>query len=185
MRPITRREFIRQSAMAAMAGLALSAAGLPKAAWAAPDNDTILIPVMLAGGPDFRYFLPPAYDETPGTYGNEFWKARAQTYDLSPFDTNGLQNRWASFHHLNDNGVSFGIHPNCTWLRDKFLQGNVAIIGNVFASRNRDHAHSTLMLELGDLDAGANDSGKSGWGGRLAKACGKNVCSLTQSVMRG
>ena len=147
---------------------------------AAPDNNTVLVTIMLAGGPDFRYFFVPPYDPVPGSYGYEFWTSRARTYELSPLDLTGLQAKWNEY--LPVAGQTFRMHPNCAWLKDMYDAGNVALISNVYASKNRDHSHSIIKLERGDLNAGAHDKGMSGWGGRLARECDVNVCSVSGSV---
>ncbi len=179
MKRITRRAFLRYSALA---GLSLAGSQFPVKIHAAPDSDTILVIIMLAGGPDMRYLIVPPYESSSGTYGNAFWTARARTYGISPDNAEALAAKWEEYHHLESSGTIFGIHARCGWLRDQFVAGNVAIISNVFISRNRDHAHSRLRLEQGDMDAATSDQGRSGWGGRLAKICGKNICSLTSSV---
>lgn len=177
MRLLTRRDFIRQSVMT---GLAVSTMNYHHIATAAPDQDTILVVIMLSGGPDFRYLLVPPYQSTAGTYGHEFWISRARTYELSPTNGSALQNKWSEY--LSVANESFRIHQNCGWLRDQFESGNAALISNVYASKNRDHAHSAIRLERGSIDAGANDKGLSGWGGRLARICDTNVCSVSGSV---
>ena len=177
MRLMNRRDFIKYSIATS---LALQTMRFPKIALAAPDSDTVLVVIMLSGGPDFRFFLVPPWNETPGTYGNSFWTARARTYELSPLDTAGLEARYNEFLTLANQG--FRMHPACGWLRDQFQSGNVALVSNVYASRNRDHSHSTIMLERGDLTAGAQDKGLSGWGGRLADACGTMITSVSGSV---
>lgn len=177
MHVLTRRNFIKSSLAA---GVAFSSFLTPRFVFSAPDSDTVLVVIMLAGGPDFRYFFVPPYDSSSGTYGNEFWTARARTYELSPLDSDGLQAK--SNEYLPVTNQIFRMHPNSGWLKSEFEAGNVALISNVYASRNRDHAHSILKLERGDLGAGQNDTNLSGWGGRLAKNCGTNVCSVSRAV---
>lgn len=163
--------------------LALSSFG--RGTWAVADgadSDTIIITLMLDGGPDFRNLFVPPYNSNAGSYGNEFWKARARSHDLDPEDAAALQARWNEYFHLDHGGVQFGIHPLCGWLKDQFNADNVAIINNVFGSTNRDHAHSSLILESGNLHAEANDREQSGWGGRLANACETNVVSVCYSI---
>ncbi len=177
MHYLTRRKFIQQSMLT---GLAVSTMQFPRLAFATPDRDTVLLVIMLSGGPDFRYFFTPPYQADAGTYGNAFWTSRARTYQLSPLDDAGLLAK--SNEYLPVSGQSFRMHPNCEWLRDQFNAGKVALISNVYGSKNRDHAHSEIMLERGDPTAGANDTGLSGWGGRLVKNCDTNVCSVSGSV---
>ena len=174
---INRREFIKSSLIT---GLALSTIGYPRISLAAPDRDTILVVIMLNGGPDFRYLLVPPYDAIAGTYGHEFWTARARTYELSPLDLGGIEAKFNEY--LPVANQVFRMHHNCGWLRNQFEAGNVALISNVYASKNRDHSHSTIRLERGDIQADVQDSGLSGWGGRLATACGTRVCSVSNSV---
>lgn len=176
---MNRRSFIKQTAIG---GLALSTLGLPRVSFAAPDRDTIFVSIFLSGGPDLRYLLVPPYDSSQGSYGNTFWQKRARTYGISSQDTTAQEDKWNEYLHLNSGGVQFGIHNRCGWLKSQFDSGNVAIINNMFGSTNRDHAHSTLMLETGDTTLPANASEHSGWGGRLAKACDRNIISLSDSV---
>ncbi len=179
MKRISRRNFIKYSAAGA---LALSTCSLPGRVFAGPDTDTILVTLMLDGGPDLRYLLTPPWDPNAGTYGNEFWTRRARTYEISPDNATELEAKWNEYHHLNSGGVSFGIEPGSAWLKDMFLANKVAVICNTFGSTNRNHAHSTITLERGDMAASGNDASKSGWGGRLVNACETNSCSLTSSI---
>ncbi len=176
---MNRREFIKRSLLATLATLT---SGFPKLSFAHSGSDTILVNLFLGGGPDFRHVFVPPFDGTANTYGNAFWRARSSTHDISPNDSSRLHERWNQYFHVSDNGQQFGIHPHCGWLKQQFDQGNVAIINNVFGSQNRNHSHSTIMMERGDMNSGSSDSNKDGWGGRLAKACDAKVASLTNSV---
>ena len=64
--------------------------------------------------------------------------------------------------------VEFGILKKADWLKNKILEGRVAIINNVFSSTSRDHPYSTLVWTSGDHDALPQELCRSGWGGRLA-----------------
>ena len=145
-------------------------------------SDTILISLMLEGGPDFRHVFVPPFESNPSSYGYTFWKGRALSHALDPEDDQALQERWNEYFHLESGTTPFGIHPACEWLKDQFDQGNVAVINNVFGSRNRDHAHSVTILESGNMSAKANETEQSGWGGRLSHVCGTNVLASTRAV---
>ena len=60
------------------------------------------------------------------------------------------------------------VYLKADWLKNKILEGRVAIINNVFGSTSRDHPYSTLVWTSGDHDALPQELCRSGWGGRLA-----------------
>jgi len=176
---MNRRDFLKNSFLAL---LYLTAARTACFATEGSVSDTLLISLMLEGGPDFRHVFVPAYDSNPGSYGYSFWKARARSHDLDPADDQALEDRWNEYLHLQVGTTQFGIHPSCEWLKSQFDDRNVVIINNVFGSQNRDHAHSTVILESANMSAGANETDQSGWGGRLSHACGTNVVSSTHAI---
>ena len=144
------------------------------------------------GGTDARC-LKPLEDQTPARvyprfdpedlYSDTFWRAKATSHALDPADVQGLEARAATY--LSPTALEhqyFGIHPGCGWLKAMFDEGKVAIINNVYASTNRDHVHSTLILESGNLKSGPRDNQQSGWAGRLAYASDRNIVSVSNFV---
>ncbi|MDP6944899.1 MAG: DUF1501 domain-containing protein, partial [Myxococcota bacterium] len=166
------------------AGVGLACAPRTLLAATGPDNtpDTVVMLLNLEGGPDFRHVFVPPYDVS-NPYSTSFWQARAFSHELKPEDLTGQESR-ASEYLLPENPQHqyFGIHPNCGWLKDMFDQGNVALINNVGASVNRDHSHSTLILESANTESNATDREQSGWGGRLAHECNRNIVSVTRAI---
>lgn len=142
----------------------------------------IVVNLILDGGADFRHIFTPEFSELESSYGYNFWRARATSHNLNPNDIASLRERSLEYSKVSKNGLSFGVHPNATWLKEEFERGNVAIINNVLNSSNRDHSHSLIMLESGDIRASSHDFDRSGWGGRLAKEAGGNILSLTDTV---
>lgn len=182
-----RREFLR----AAVAGGALySVGGLPvfsrtaSASGFAAVQDPVLVNVMLAGGPDFRHLMPPAFDTNPFSYGYRYWEARAAAHGIAD-SVSAFEDRWRNdYFHVGNDSTEFGILKSCGWLNRMWGAGNVAIVPNVFGADSRNHAHCQLVLDQGDLTSGRNDGDKSGWGGRFAAAAGGNVLALTNSPRR-
>ena len=62
-----------------------------------------------------------------------------------------------------------------------FRQGNVALIFNAVGGTNRAHDLSQLMAFQGDLNIDLQDTNRSGWGGRLARASGGRAIATTSS----
>jgi uncharacterized protein (DUF1501 family) len=157
----------------------------PALATAFPDlGARNLVHVSLVGGPDFRHLFPPAYDDVPGSFGAVYWQAMASAHDIAASESAKI-NRWTSDYVATAAGdTEFGILSGCGWLRDMWEAGHVAIIANVLGSSSRNHHHSLLVLENGSRSATPGDFGRSGWGGRLAAAAGRNVLALTQVPRR-
>jgi len=201
---IDRRQFLQTSLYS---GLLYGTGTLPRfvqeaSAAFVPLQNRILVNLMLDGGPDMRHLIVPAWNATSGTVGNAYWKNRWRAHRLANNQDATLQARWSSAYYpisvggsgwttngannnaLNDdsganNGITFGIWKEAGWLIDMFLDGNVAIVANAAGGRNRDHSHSTIIMEQGNLLAGSNDRDHSGWGGRLAQRAGGNPIALT------
>ncbi len=134
----------------------------------------ILINITLDGGPDFRHLLPPQYVSDHSTYSYQYWQARANAHAIAQQEA-AYEARWNQdflkpVQTPVPSGSEFGILDSAKWLYDQWENGNLAIINNALGSNSRDHAHSLLVMEQGDRNAGAHDLDKSGWGGRLAKA---------------
>ncbi len=139
----------------------------------------MLVSVLLSGGPDFRHLMPPAYSETIGSTGFEYWKAMAASHGLgeSPRD---LQARFnLEYDLVGDTQNEFGILKSCGWLKQMWDEGHVAIINNVLGSSSRNHPLSIMASELGNRSISALDSQSPGVGGRLAELSASNVLSLT------
>ena len=177
-----RRHFLKSSLLTSL-GLSLGpAARAVRAQSASQAPGPTLVVLNLLGGPDFRHIFTPRYDPSD-LYSETFWRAKARSHSLDPADTAGLSARAESYLVPADEAhQSFGIHPDCGWLASMFDQGNVAIINNVYGSTNRDHVHSTLILESGNPDSGPRDNQQSGWAGRLAHACDRNIVSVSNFV---
>lgn len=178
---MNRRDFLRN---ALASGAIYSAGGLPllsesaEAGFAAVRH-RVLAGVTLAGGPDFRHLLPPAFSTNTSSYGNRFWRARAGSFGLGN-SSQAMAKHWNSaFYHRGSGGQSFGILKKAVWLKDMWDAGNVAIVNNVIGSESRDHSHGLLVMDQGIRSSGPNDFNRSGWGGRLALAANGNVVSTS------
>jgi len=138
---------------------------------------------MLMGGPDWRHVFPPAWNSNSSSYGYKFWKARYRSFGLKSDSDGELSAYWGREFdkRSTDRGQQFGISKACPWLRQRWDEGNLAIVANGIGSDSRDHAHSIIVSNQGNRDSRPNDVGRSGWGGRLASKMGKNVVSLTMT----
>ena len=164
----------------------------------APLQNRILANLFLAGGPDLRHLVVPAFDATPGSFGDKYWIHRARSHELASTGVTA-EDRWNNDYFpitvgstewnntglvdpggLNS-GVTFGIWREAGWLIDMFMQGNVALAFNTVGGTNRAHDLSTLMLDQGNVLSDLNDRDRSGWGGRLARSAGGRSLSLTSS----
>ena len=199
MNNINRRRFL-QSAF--YSSLLYGAGSLPNVvsntgAMPQPLNSRVLANLYLNGGPDMRHLIVPAFDATPNSYGNEYWKNRYRSHQLTS-NQSTWQARWENDYYpitvggqnwngglVDSNGlnnqVTFGIWREAGWLIDMFRAGNVALIFNAVGGTNRAHDLSTLMLEQGNLFSTLSQSTRSGWGGRLARSAGGNSVSLISS----
>ena len=200
-----RRDFIKSIFYTTSAVGTVSTLGLPlDRALAAgnpfPELNRTLVDVMLLGGADLRFLFVPHPDE-PLTqdYIPPFWAARKalyQFYSASAGTTIGYENYrdlWDGvpandlpplYETVEFDGFRFGVHTQAKWLIDQFRLGNVAIVCNVFASTNRRHDHSQLIVHTGDVTTGQFNYDVSGWGGRLAEAIGAqaNVIPVSAGV---
>jgi len=180
-----RRNFLRNALAGACVYGSSGLPGLITAASAqngfAPVSRRTLINVMLKGGPDWRHVMPPAWNETAGSVGNAFWKARARSYAASENNAS-LNAQWSErFFKRESGGQEFGILKTCEWLREMYDDGNVAVVCNVIGSDSRDHLLSELIMAQGNRSSGPNDFERSGWGGRLASIANANVVSLSSA----
>ena len=165
-----------------------------------PELNRTLVNIMLLGGADLRFLFVPHPDE-PLTqdYIPPFWAARKalyRFYSASAGTTVGYENYrdlWDGvpasdlpplYETVEFDGFRFGMHTQAKWLIDQFRLGNVAIVCNVFASTNRRHDHSQLIVHTGDVTTAQFDYDVSGWGGRLAEAIGAtaNVVPVSTGV---
>jgi len=146
-------------------------------------NSRIVANLMLMGGPDWRHVFPPAWNSNSSSYGYQFWKARYRSFGLKSDSDSTLSAYWGREFdkRSTDRGQQFGISKACPWLRQRWDEGNLAIVANGIGSDSRDHAHSIIVSNQGNRDSRPNDVGRSGWGGRLASKMGKNVVSLTMT----
>ncbi len=174
-----RRDFIKLSVNAAIC-LAIGGATTANAATNTPRT---VIDLMLDGGPDFRHLIVPPFTTASNSYAAAYWRARASIFRSTPDNTTKLRQAYRdNYDEVVYKGVRFGILKSCAWLKSEILKGNVAIFSNVFASTNRDHSHSKLMLESGSLETGPLETEISGWGGRSAAELNSNVVAMTQGV---
>jgi len=205
---ITRRRFLESAFYSTLLYGTGAAPNVISSASAAPDQLTekVLLNLFLGGGPDMRHLIVPEYSADTTTFGGKYWANRQRSHRINSFVPNGLpaqtaQQRWNDdYYHitvgdsvngnwsnslvdingLND-GLTFGIWKEAGWLIDMFRSGHVALIFNAVGGTNRAHDLSTLQLNQGNLLSGLNDSDRSGWGGRLARAVGGNSISLQSS----
>ena len=199
-RDFNRRQFL-QSAFAT--SVLCGAGGLPiigSSAYAAPAplNKRILVNLNLAGGPDLRHLLVPAYDPNDDSFGGKYWKHRTRSQQLASTGLSAQQRyeqdyyefevgdaNWNSKGLVDATGVNlgdrFGILKEAGWLIDMMREGNVALVFNAVGGTNRAHDLSSLMLAQGDTLARLNNRGASGWGGRLARSAGGKAISLSSS----
>jgi len=198
-----RRRFL-QSAFYSSLVLGSTGSLLTNPSYAAPQplNSRLLANLYLNGGPDMRHLIVPAFDDTPGTFGTNYWNNRMRAHRIGAFSLNGVtqtaQQRWEDdYFHITvggqnwngnlvdagglNSGTEFGIWKEAGWLIDMFLSGNVALIFNAGGDTNRAHDLATLQLEQGDVSSGLSQRNRSGWGGRLARVAGGNAISLTNS----
>ena len=179
-----RRSFLKGS-LYASAALGMPAGFRVSNAWAAPGaRPRSVVNTMLLGGADLRHLFVPPPNTTIGSYGELFWKAREDLYNLNADPAWSAQTVWNSdYFHVTHRGKTFGIHKSAAWLKDQFVLGRVAIICNVKQATNQRHDHATLILNTGDRNAENFKVDVPGWGGKLAYAISTaNVLSLTNSV---
>ncbi len=178
-----RRDFLRSAALAGACFGARSiwAPGVARAEVPAA-FETTLVNLTLRGGPDMRHLIVPPFDSEPGSYGHGYWSNRWSSHGIDN-ESAAWEGRWnEDYFHVEWGGVPFGVLRKAEWLKDQFEAGNVAIVNNTLGSRTRDHSHSLLVYESGDLSAGPNDLTRDGWGGRLARVTDSNVVSMTGNV---
>ncbi|MDH5179671.1 MAG: hypothetical protein OEY07_08390, partial [Gammaproteobacteria bacterium] len=166
-----RRDFLKLTMYStALAGLA----GPMSNVLAAVPQRT-LVNIMCLGGADFRFMFAPNPANT--AYATKFWEARASLYGGGTY-----QNAWNNLFTETAPGA-FGIYNNAGWLQAQYAANNVAIICNVAGSENRRHDQSQLIVNTGDLTAGAFVYDRDGWGGRLAEnISAANVVAMTHDV---
>ena len=181
----SRRRFLRNSlALATILGNGLPF-GMSKvqADSFAALNHPFLANIMLNGGPDMRHLLMPAFSSVDGSYGREFWRARASTQG-GDSTVAALDARWNEDYLPASSGATeFGILKQADWLYEMWNAGKVAVICGVLNDTSRDHELATRMMEMGNRQANKFSFG-SGWGGRLAQATNSNVVALTTSPRR-
>lgn len=181
----SRRHFLRTSlALAAVLGN-----GLPLGMRNARADDfaalsrPFLANIMLNGGPDMRHLLMPPFSAVTGSYGREFWRARASAQGAD--DTASvLEQRWNEDYLPASSGATqFGILKHAAWLHQMWTDGKVALVCGVLNDSSRDHDLAIRSMEMGNRLADKFTFG-SGWGGRLAQAADTNVIALTTSPRR-
>ena len=107
----SRRRFLRSGlALAALVGNGLPF-GISKAradSFAAL-SQPFLANIMLNGGPDMRHLLMPRFSAITGSYGREFWRARASAHGADDVAT-VLEQRWhEDYLPVADGATEFGI----------------------------------------------------------------------------
>ncbi len=180
---LSRRQFLK-------AGLALGLAGstggliMPstaRAAGGAPLARPLIVNIALDGGPDMRHLFPPAWTTATGSFGNQYWRARAR---VQRTDGGGMsaQQRWQSAYMPVSHGqTQFGMLRKCGFLKRLWDNGNVALVNNVYGATTRDHMHAQMVMEQGNMSAASTSQG-SGWGGRLAHAASGHVLALSRAA---
>ena len=153
---------------------------------ALPLQNRILANLILLGGPDLRHLFPPALtpaaaaDTSSFAYNYWLYRQRAHSIGSAVID---WETRWNNDFlpkaFAGGAGTDFGILGSCTWLSQMWDDGKLAIVCNALGSTSRDHDHSILVLDQGNLTSGPSDVNRSGWGGRLASASGGNALALT------
>ncbi len=164
----------------------------------APLNSKVVGNLFFDGGVDFRHLIVPAYDSSPDSFGNKYWKHRWRAHRVSQSDQATWQARFDNDYYpitvggdgwnsgLTDvgglnSGTTFGIWREAGWLIDMFQAGNVGLVFNAVGGTNRAHDLSSLMLNQGNLLSTLNQQDRSGWGGRLCRSAGGNSLSLLSS----
>lgn len=189
MLPMNRRNFIYlgTAAIGATAGLS-SFANLVHAAPLPTSFSRKVVNLTLNGGPDLRHLFVPKPDTTPGSYGESYWRYRASSHYIDGDNpstwTNRYNNDYLPVTQINGTPVpEFGVLARCAFLHSEIVAGRVAIVSNVQFSENRDHAHSLLMLQSGDMNTSSSSASRDGWGGRLADHLAGNVFSMTRQKL--
>ena len=177
-----RRDFIKLSVNTALA-LTLSGVYSPLNAASNTQPKTI-INVTLDGGPDFRHLIVPAYESSnndTNSYAAKFWEARASLFRVSTVDE--LKNKYSeNYDDITIGGIKCGILKKASWLKEQIVDNKVAIISNAIGSTNRNHYHSKLILESGNMETSPYNLDVSGWAGRAASELGHNIVSITGEV---
>lgn len=197
---VNRRRFLQSAVCSGLIYGTGSLPGFVSSAQAAPAplNSKIVGNLFFDGGVDFRHLIVPAYDPSPDSFGNKYWKHRWRAHRVSQNDQATWQARFEDDYYpitvggpewdnslvdeggLNS-GTTFGIWREAGWLIDMFLAGNVGLVFNAVGGTNRAHDLSSLMLNQGNLLSTLNQQDRSGWGGRLARSSGGNSLSLLSS----
>lgn len=195
----SRRKFLESTFYSSLLYASSSLPSLVTTAQAspAPVSQRTLVDLFLAGGPDFRHLIVPAFSTEVGSFGQKYWENRQQSHNLSSYGQTA-QERWNDdYYHITvgdtdrnwpanlvdpgslNTGIEFGILNDAGWLIDMFREGNVALVFNAYGGTNRAHDLSSLIHKQGNVSASLDDQNRSGWGGRLARSANSNVVSLT------
>jgi hypothetical protein len=104
-------------------------------------SQRVLVNLMLAGGPDLRHLLPPAFNSNTASYGYRYWEAKANAHGIAQ-SAAAYQARWENdYFHVGDSQTTFGILKSCGWLKRMWDSGHVAFINNAIGCTARDHAY--------------------------------------------
>lgn len=138
-----------------------------------------LVSILLSGGPDFRFLMPPAFSEDRNTVGGNYWQQMAASHELGDSASEQAA-RWNNdYFHVGDGTTEFGILKTCGWLKSMWDDGNVAVVNNILGTSARNHPLGISVTEQGSHDS-ADPTGRApGWGGRLADDTDSNVLSLS------
>lgn len=147
-----------------------------------------VVNITLEGGPDFRHLFVPAPSNDPASYAASYWRYRATAHQIDGDSFSAAVQRYSSAYLpvTSIGGVTvpeFGVFAGARFLHDEIVAGRVAIVSNVEFSDNRDHAHSLLILQSGDLATRSFETSRDGWGGRLADELAGNVFSMTRQKL--
>jgi uncharacterized protein (DUF1501 family) len=170
---ISRRNFLRSSLFASLAGTSALGMGMPSrllADCATVEMPRTLVNLMFYGGMDSRFIFMPAPNHPSPAYLDQIWQARQSVYPAGY--TSYEEMFTAEYDRVSDPddpSFEFGIFNRCGWLKSEFEAGRVAIVANSFCSRNRRHDQSQLNANLGLPEFNDLLYDQSGWGGRLTE----------------
>jgi hypothetical protein len=149
--------------------------------WSADRKEPTLVNLILEGGVDFRHLFVPLPTQDKEEYGYWYWYKRGSSI-FSIGESFGEQQKYfeENYYEVTVDDTNFGVLKKASWLKEQIDKKRVALISNIYISKNRNRSHSLLKLESGNEDIGRDGVDSSGWGGRLAHSLGENIVYLTQ-----
>jgi hypothetical protein len=146
----------------------------------AEDSTPPVVNLLLKGGADMRQLFVPPPSEDKESYGYWFWFKRGQLLGSGNSYSEQLSYYSTNYDEASLDGVRFGVLKSASWLKSQIDLGRVAILSGMRISDRRNSRLSLLRYETGSETVNFGDK-KSGWGGRLASAVGKNIVSLSKN----